>query len=63
VDYWAVEFGYPQRKEIIKVRVGLGLSGNHLASRLRVTARRTGCGRFRGTLDRRLFESEWKTKG
>ena len=58
VDYWAVDFDYMHRKEIIKVPVGTGLERRRLTARLRAAARRTGPAAVRRALDRRLHLRE-----
>jgi adenine-specific DNA-methyltransferase len=50
VDYWAVDFDYMSRKEIIKVPVGTGLSG---------VASLPGFGPAQGELTMQQFEERW----
>ena len=58
VDYWAVDFDYLQRKEIIKVPVGTGLGGDRVTARLRAATRRTDYAGIRGAMDWRLHLRE-----
>ena len=58
VDYWAVDFDYMQRKEIIKVPVGTGPRRRRHSARLRAAAGRARPAAIRGTLDRRLHLRE-----
>ncbi len=50
VDYWAVDFDFYQRKEIIKVPVGTGLGG---------VASLPGLGRRQGEFAMAAFEERW----
>ena len=60
VDYWAVDFDYMSRKEIIKVPVASGSAACLLPGLSRRKAN-WPC-RIRGTLDRRyIFENEWQS--
>lgn len=50
VDYWAVDFDYMSRKEIIKVPIGTGLSG---------VASLPGFGAHQGEMTLSQFEERW----
>jgi hypothetical protein len=59
VDYWAVDFNYESRKEIIKVQRGTGLGGvQGFLPGQEPDQRELEFRRFRGTLDRRLHLRE-----
>ena len=58
VDYWAVDFDYVSRKEIIKVPVGTGLGGVASLPGFEPPQGELAMPRFRGTLDGRLHLRE-----
>jgi site-specific DNA-methyltransferase (adenine-specific)/adenine-specific DNA-methyltransferase len=62
VDYWAVDFDYMSRREIIKVPVGTGLSGVASLSGLETSQREMALPQFEERwTGGYIFENEWQS--
>lgn len=62
VDYWAVDFDYMSRKEIIKVSVGTGVSGVAVLASPESTQGEDGKGQFEERwTGGYIFENEWQS--
>ena len=62
VDYWAVDFDYMSRKEIIKVPVGTGLSGVATLAAPELTHGESGKAQFEERwTGGYIFENEWQS--